>query len=78
MLKGDAAGREGFLLFEDPDGKTKQQFVDGFKIGALLRDTRVPFLILNACQSAFAEAPAEPKETPPGENARRGSRLTAR
>jgi len=66
-LKGDATGPQGFLLFEDPDSKTKQEFVDGFKIGALLRDTRVPFLILNACQSAFAEAPAEPKETTPGE-----------
>jgi len=35
-LKGDAAGPQGFLLFEDPDSKTKQEFVDGFKIGALL------------------------------------------
>jgi tetratricopeptide (TPR) repeat protein len=67
MLKGDATGPQGFLLFEDPDSKKKRKFVDGFKIGALLRDTRVPFLILNACQSAFAEAPAEPKETTPGE-----------
>jgi hypothetical protein len=66
-LKGDATGPQGFLLFEDPDSKTKQEFVDGFKIGALLRDTGVPLLILNACQSAFAEAPAEPKETTPGE-----------
>jgi hypothetical protein len=66
-LKGDATGPQGFLLFEDPDSKTKQEFIDSFKIGALLRDTGVPLLILNACQSAFAEAPAEPKETTPGE-----------
>ena len=67
MLKGDATGPQGFLVFEDPDSETKRKFIDGFKIGALLRDTGVPFLILNACQSAFAEAPAEPKETTPGE-----------
>lgn len=67
MLKGDATGPQGFLLFEHPRSKTKRKFVDGSRIGALLRDTRAPFLILNACQSAFAEAPAEPKETTPGE-----------
>jgi tetratricopeptide (TPR) repeat protein len=63
-LKLDAGkiGPHGFLMFENPDSETNGEFVDGLKIGALLRDSSVPFLILNACQSAFAEATAKPKE----------------
>jgi tetratricopeptide (TPR) repeat protein len=55
-----APGQRGLLLFEDLDDPANAAFVDGFKLGGLLRETRVPVLILNACQSAFAEAPAEP------------------
>jgi tetratricopeptide (TPR) repeat protein len=65
MLKGDTSGAHGFLVFEDPDSETNGKFVDGFKVGALLKDTGVPFLVLNACQSAFAEAAAEPDEVTP-------------
>ena len=53
-------GRRGFLLFEDPGRKNNTAFIDGTKLGGLLRETRVPVLILNACQSAFAEAPSQP------------------
>jgi hypothetical protein len=65
MLKGSTSGPCGYLAFEDPGGKTGGQFVDGFAIGGLLRDAGVPILILNACQSAFAEAKAKPNEEAP-------------
>jgi tetratricopeptide (TPR) repeat protein len=65
MLKGESKGPRGFLSFEDPDSKSRSQLVDGFKIGGLLRDAGVPILILNACQSAFAEAKSEPDENAP-------------
>jgi tetratricopeptide (TPR) repeat protein len=61
-LKAEPSGPRGFLMFEDPDSASNGEFVDGFRIGALLRDAAVPLLILNACQSAFAEAPAKPDE----------------
>jgi tetratricopeptide (TPR) repeat protein len=67
MLKSDGTGAHGFLMFEDPDSETNGEFVDGFRVGTLLKDSGVPFLIPNACQSAFAEAPAEPNEKTPGE-----------
>ena len=65
MLKGSTTGPCGYLAFEDPGGKTGSKFVDGFVIGGLLRDAGVPILILNACQSAFAEARAKPNEDAP-------------
>jgi tetratricopeptide (TPR) repeat protein len=68
-LKLDAGntGAHGFLMFENPDSDTNGKFVDGFVLGGLLRDAGVPVLILNACQSASAEArPAPAKERPDG------------
>jgi hypothetical protein len=65
MLKGESAGPRGFLVFEDPGAKSRSKCVDGSAIGGLLRDAGVPILILNACQSAFAEASAKPKEDAP-------------
>ena len=65
MLKGETTGPRGYLAFEDPDSKTRSKFVDGFTIGGLLRDAGVPILILNACQSAFAEAKSQPDEDAP-------------
>ena len=41
--------------------KKRARLVDGFKLGETLRDAGAPILILNACQSAFAEASATPK-----------------
>jgi CHAT domain len=55
-----APGQRGLLLFEDPDDPANAAPVDGFKLGGLLREAGVPVLILNACQSAFAEAPPQP------------------
>jgi tetratricopeptide (TPR) repeat protein len=62
-LKLDAGsnGTHGFLMFEDPDSETNGEFVDGFRLGGLLRDTSVPVLVLNACQSAFVEARSKPE-----------------
>ena len=63
----DLAGTEGpcgYLAFEDPDSRTRSKLVDGFQLGSVLRDASVPILILNACQSAFAEARAAPSEKP--------------
>jgi hypothetical protein len=66
MLQGDGpSGPRGFLAFEDPANKANSKFVDGFRLGALLKASGVPVLVLNACQSAFAEAPATPDEAAP-------------
>ena len=62
-LEGDGPpGPRGFLAFEDPTNKENSKFVDGFRLGALLKASGVPVLVLNACQSAFAEAPAAPDQ----------------
>ncbi len=50
-------GQHGYLLFEDPDSEENQQLADGPTLGRLLAATGVPVLVLNACRSAFAEAP---------------------
>jgi hypothetical protein len=61
-LNIEGTGRRGFLAFEDPASEGNSKFVDGFRLGALLRDAGVPVLVLNACKSAFAEPSAKPKE----------------
>ena len=60
-VRHNADGPRGFLLFEDPANPVNSKFVDGERLGALLDATGVPVLVLNACQSAFAEAPATPQ-----------------
>lgn len=60
-LNAGNTGPQGFLMFENPDSDTNGKFVDGFRLGALLRDASVPVLILNACQSAAAEARSTPE-----------------
>jgi tetratricopeptide (TPR) repeat protein len=73
-----AAGLRGFLHFEeprsqaaadaaDPGRPVRPVFVDGFAMGRLLRESDVPVLLLNACQSAFAEPPAQPRSAPQGD-----------
>jgi tetratricopeptide (TPR) repeat protein len=66
-LKLDAGntGPQGFLMFENPNSDSNDKFVDGFRLGALLRDAGVPVLILNACQSAAAEARPVPQTEKP-------------
>jgi tetratricopeptide (TPR) repeat protein len=53
-------GRHGYLLFENPTDPANTTYVDGPALGNLLADTAVPVLVLNACRSAHAEAPATP------------------
>jgi hypothetical protein len=64
-LKGDGGGPRGFLAFEDPQNPANSKFIDGFRLGAQLKASGVPVLVLNACQSAFGEAPTTPDEAPP-------------
>jgi tetratricopeptide (TPR) repeat protein len=61
-LDGGATGRHGFLMFEDPENKDNAEYIDGGKIGKLLTDNGVPVLVLNACQSAYAEAAPAPTD----------------
>jgi tetratricopeptide (TPR) repeat protein len=56
-------GRHGYLLFEDPTAASNQRLVDGPMLAELLVETRVPVLVLNACRSAYAEAPHAPDST---------------
>jgi hypothetical protein len=66
MLRGDGpTSARGFLAFEDPANQANSKFVDGFRLGTLLKESSVPVLVLNACQSAFAEAPATPDQARP-------------
>lgn len=55
------SGAHGYLVFEDPSTKDNEHFVDGPTLGALLARTGVSVLVLNACRSAYAEAPTEPR-----------------
>jgi tetratricopeptide (TPR) repeat protein len=63
-------GHHGYLLFENPKGNgdrqstENQQLVDGPTLGRLLASTGVPVLVLNACRSAYTEAPDRPAAAP--------------
>lgn len=61
-LGAEHKGKHGFLLFEEPDSEEKMRPVHGQQLGQLLRDTNVPCLILNACQSAMHEACERPQD----------------
>ncbi len=54
------AGKHGYLLFENPQTEQNITLVHGSSLGKLLVENDVPTLVLNACQSAFAEAPTTP------------------
>ncbi len=54
------SGRHGYVLFENPETEQNMTLVDGPTLGKLLVETNVHVLVLNACQSAFAEAPTSP------------------
>jgi hypothetical protein len=58
-------GRHGYLIFENPEKEGGIEFVDGRQLGELLHQTDAPILVLNACQSAYAEAPPTPEDAPP-------------
>jgi tetratricopeptide (TPR) repeat protein len=53
-------GQHGYLIFENPDSPTNQQLAGGPTLGRLLTATGVPVLVLNACRSAYTEAPPTP------------------
>jgi hypothetical protein len=65
------AGSRGYLAFENPGSAHNLRLVDGPELGALLVETKVPVLVLNACRSAHAEAPpvAEPADSATSESA---------
>jgi len=56
-------GPHGYLIFEDPASPANRQLADGPALGRLLTATGVPVLVLNACRSAYTEAPSRPAET---------------
>ncbi|HET8659751.1 MAG TPA: tetratricopeptide repeat protein [Micromonosporaceae bacterium] len=61
-------GPHGYLLFEQPDSDHNQLLVGGSAVGALLVRTGVAVLLLNACRSAYAEAPPTPAATDAGDD----------
>jgi tetratricopeptide (TPR) repeat protein len=65
LLSPVRPGAHGYLLFEDPTAQERMQLVDGPAIGALLAQTNVPVLVLNACRSAYADPTADPDEAEP-------------
>ncbi len=62
ILGGPREGSHGYLAFENSDVEENMALVDGPTLGALMAETEVPLLLLNACQSAYAEAAPTPKE----------------
>ncbi len=50
----------GYLMFENPALDGNLDAVDGSRLGALLAETEISALILNACRSAHAAPPAQP------------------
>jgi tetratricopeptide (TPR) repeat protein len=50
----------GYLLFENPALEDNRELVRGQALGSLLAETCVAALVLNACQSAYAEPPSAP------------------
>lgn len=55
-------GRRGYLAFENPQGPHNLRLIDGPELGALLAETGVPVLVMNACRSAYPESPASPEK----------------
>jgi tetratricopeptide (TPR) repeat protein len=64
VLSAPRTGKHGYLIFENPLHEKNAELVDGPALGKLLVETDVPVLVLNACRSAHAEAPAEPAPAP--------------
>ncbi len=58
---GPASGRHGYLVFENAVLSYNFELVDGPRLGLLLAETKVPVLVLNACRSAYADPPSQPK-----------------
>ncbi len=60
-------GSRGYLVFENPDSDYNLRLVDGPELGALLVETGVPALVLNACRSAHADPTPNPSPMRGGE-----------
>ncbi len=72
------AGQRGYLRFEKPDSEVNVRFVDGPQLGALLAETGVLLLVLNACRSGRAAEHSDgPQPTPDGEEPYRHERVRA-
>jgi hypothetical protein len=61
VLHFDGHGAKGAIFFENPDAGKNAQPVAAADLARLLNATGVPVLILNACRSAFAEPPQQPR-----------------
>lgn len=71
-------GGRGYLAFENPQSEYNLRLVDGPELGALLAETRVPILILNACRSARAAEPPDAEQAnPAGKETDRHERVRA-
>ncbi len=55
-------GKHGYLVFEKEAVENNIELVNGTELGKLLVETKVPVLVLNACRSAYAEAPEAPTQ----------------
>ncbi|MAF12224.1 hypothetical protein CMK11_17395 [Candidatus Poribacteria bacterium] len=58
-------GNRGYLVFENAGIDAIPRMVDGNELGALLHDTGVPILILNACRSDRSDGSARSDATEP-------------
>ena len=61
VLHFDGHGAKGAIFFENPDTGKNAEPVAAADLAKLLNETGVPVLILNACRSAFAEPPQQPR-----------------
>ncbi|MBP0031209.1 CHAT domain-containing protein [Roseofilum sp. Guam] len=57
--------KRGYLIFEslDFESSDREDLVHGQLLGSLLAETEVSLLVLNACRSAYIEAPSKPGQT---------------
>ena len=55
-------GTHGYLVFEEPTNAYNTRLVDAQELSKVLVEADVPVLVLNACRSAHAEAPTEPRK----------------
>jgi tetratricopeptide (TPR) repeat protein len=62
ILMTSPGGKHGFLAFENPALAGNEDLVSGADLGRLLFEADVPVLVLNACRSAYNEAPATPEK----------------
>jgi hypothetical protein len=61
VLHFDGHGAKGAIFFENPDAGKNAEPVAAADLAKLLNETGVSVLILNACRSAFAEPPQQPR-----------------